>query len=371
MKERKLLLFVHLPPPVHGVAIISDEIRRVLTDPPYHFPVSVLKVEYGNTLDTIDMFTGTKFFLYLKLIVNFLFRVVVFRPSHVYMTTPPYGIGLIKDIPFVMILRLLQVRIIFHIHGKGIREYATNSKSKRLLLKWFYRNTTIIHLSQSLIESDFSILNLDKSKFYICPNMVRDFSSNMSLKRGNKILKVVFMANLFISKGVLDLFEILEPISRTVGIELHIIGSPTKESELDLTASIIRATFPVVRHGFLNDHEKSPVLSNMDLCLYPTKNDAFPLVLLEMLSYGIPTVGSNQGAIKDIIKDGCGYVYNGNSTSSAVKAVRLMIDDLKNDETVIRDKCRKRYLDFYSPDCFEKNIKLILTKELCAESQDL
>ena len=197
--------------------------------------------------------------------------------------------------------------------------------------------------------------------------MVRDNSLSTRLIRNNKTKKVVFMANLFISKGVLDLFEILKHVASTNSLELHIIGSPTQESELELSDHIKAASFPVVLHGFLDDFEKRPVLSSMDLCLYPTRNDAFPLVLLEMLSYGIPIVASNQGAIQDIVKDGCGYVYSDNSTSSAVQSMRYMMDDLRKDEKSIRYKCRRRYQDLYSPVCFKRNIKSIFAKELCVE----
>ncbi len=94
------------------------------------------------------------------------------------------------------------------------------------------------------------------------------------------------------------------------------------------------------------------MFKNTNILLYPSKNDAFPLTLLESLSYGVPVVATNEGSISYILDDTSGIVIKSlNDLSNAFdKSIKKFIDI----ETA--KYCRKMYLNNFSLEQFEENL---------------
>ena len=53
----------------------------------------------------------------------------------------------------------------------------------------------------------------------------------------------------------------------------------------------------VTYHGFVSGQRKQALFNMAHFSLYPSKDDAFPLTILESLSSGIPVIATAQGAI--------------------------------------------------------------------------
>ena len=92
------------------------------------------------------------------------------------------------------------------------------------------------------------------------------------------------------------------------------------------------------------------------MLLYPSKNDAFPLTLLEAFSYGLPVLSTNEGSIPYIIDDKSGIYIDD------LEKLNLAFEEMKenyiNIETALY--CRKRYLENFSLEQFEKNLLEVL-----------
>jgi glycosyltransferase involved in cell wall biosynthesis len=54
-------------------------------------------------------------------------------------------------------------------------------------------------------------------------------------------------------------------------------------------------------YGFVEGKKKDELLRKCHLCVSPTRNEAFGLVILEMFSYGIPVLATKEGAIPSMV----------------------------------------------------------------------
>ena len=67
--------------------------------------------------------------------------------------------------------------------------------------------------------------------------------------------------------------------------------------------------------GAINSRSrKAELFLKNDILILPTYTEAFPLVVLESLSVGIPVIATNTGAINELINGGCGRLIDSNFT---------------------------------------------------------
>merc|ERR1711964_942972 len=102
------------------------------------------------------------------------------------------GIGLYKDILLIFIIKLFGKKIVFHIHGKGIKNQVVKSKFKKILFKYLLKDSNLICLSEGLID-DINLVR-DKSKLL---QVINNFSENSNLKKKkrSKVLTFIFLSN--------------------------------------------------------------------------------------------------------------------------------------------------------------------------------
>ena len=168
--KKKILFIMHLPPPVHGASMVSEQIRR---SPVIHekFDCRYVNLSASRTAaevsryGVLQVFRKTCRFLgsYLKTLRHLLF----FRPQVCYLTITCYGIPFLKDAPFVLLCKLFGCSIILHQHNKGMASCA-HKPLYRTLLPLVYRNATVILLSWSLYDDIATVVRREQVR--ICPN---------------------------------------------------------------------------------------------------------------------------------------------------------------------------------------------------------
>lgn len=362
---------VHLPPPLHGVSLLNNIIvnSTIINE---GFIKKIVKFKYSNKLSDIGLFSALKFFNFIITNLRIIYYSISFRPSLIYLTVPPVGIGFLVQIPVLLFLRLTSSKIIVHIHGKGLREYIERRHLIRLLYGFALRGIHIIHLSEKLFSEDFGRFNKQLSSSHIVANGIE--VKNHTLKRKELIgnLNFIFLSNLFESKGVFFLFDILTEYASlnkmVTNFTLHIVGAcPDENTWNKLKRCISRCSFEVIYHGPLYDEAKFELLSTMNIAIYPSFNDAFPLTLLEFLGVGIPVVASDQGAIGEIVVEGVGSVFKTGDLQDALHALDKVVMEYRTNSDEIISRCVNRYKLNYSQSKFEIELSNVLRLILCAE----
>src|SRR5207249_8038218 len=101
------------------------------------------------------------------------------RPRAAYFTLVPVGMAYYRDIVFVAVLKLLRIPLIFHLHGRGVKDAARKWK-QRWLYEWTFSGATVVHLSERLYEDIEEFVPRDKCHFL--PNGIVDWRDALSTR---------------------------------------------------------------------------------------------------------------------------------------------------------------------------------------------
>lgn len=347
-KTKKILFLMQLPPPVHGAAVISQSIlnsEKVKNA----FRISSINISTARTISDIGKGGTFKLFKSVGLWFKTCIRIISFRPQIVYITLSPVGPAFLKDAMLVMISKIFsRAEMVIHLHGKGIKK-AMNTSPSAGFYQLVFKNTNVIHLSKSLLDDLSGIRGLKSKR--VVNNGIADGSIE---KIPHKGINIIYLSNMVRSKGALTLLEATKILKdRGVsGFQVHFAGewfeSDFREEFMSyLSANNLDETCHY--KGSVYGEEKQQFFASADLMVFPTSypNECFPLVILEALSYGIPVISTNEGAIPEIIDDGTdGFIIPAKNPEMLSETLELILDDneqLNNMSVAARTKYSEKY----------------------------
>lgn len=306
-RKIKILYFIQLPPPIHGVSIIN----KLIYQSPYinnGIQTYLLEIRFSNKINQLRRLNFSKIIRFFSLIFKLIRSIRVIRPDLIYFSLMPVGKGLLRDIFFVMVIKWFRITPVYHLHNKGI---ARNSKTwiRRQLYQFIFRDSYIIHLSQRLYESEMIHLKLHNVKYRIVPNGVQ-LREEVKVNRSLKGINLLFLSNLFPQKGIINVIHIFKKIEiRFPDIKLFIVGGfPYRNTKKKVARLIEKYNLKekVILKGPKYGKNKALEYTNADIFVYPTSfsQECFPLVILEAMQAGLPIISTDEGAIPEIIEDG-------------------------------------------------------------------
>ncbi len=353
-----VLFFLQLPPPVHGASVCnsivvnSEEVKMSVE-------INILPIKFSSSISDMQK-TGISKFLKIfpmayKLICHLIFK----RPRLVYFTLSPVGSAFYRDLLFVAIIKIFRVKILYHLHGKGIKKKTT--ALHQILYRFAFSNSSIICLSSALTgDIDEVKSNAD---IYICANGVDSMTVSPT---NNEKIEVLFLSNLLPDKGIYEYFNVVNRlISSGVLVNVNLAGPfNSKFSESDLEELLIE--MPKVAtsfnyHGSVTGVQKWELLNKADILIHPTKNDAFPLVIIEAMASKCAIVSTDQGGIPDIINSDFGYVCPTGDSEALYSAIFYLATD-KTKLNLYQDNAYLEYKLNYTVTMFEKNISNIINR---------
>jgi len=143
---------------------------------------------------------------------------------------------------------------------------------------------------------------------------------------------ILFLSNLIITKGPIELLKACRLlVDKGLEFKIYFVGNPSTE----LTEEVFVET--IERFG-LDDYvkyfgprygrEKYEILAKSDALVFPTEKDAFPLILLEAMSVGLPVVSTNEGAIPEIIDEELtGFVVDKRNPVKLAEKIEYLISN--------------------------------------------
>ncbi|MFC4991819.1 glycosyltransferase family 4 protein [Rubritalea tangerina] len=133
------------------------------------------------------------------------------------------------------------------------------------------------------------------------------------MRAGSK-LRVGYLSSMEDLKGWADLLTVSQRVEYPLKeIEFHFYGGSGVGEDTDSIRSLFEScdgANKVYWHGAVSGSAKSKAFLGMDIFCLPSHTEAFPLVILEAMSYSLPIIASNVGAISDAV-DSCrgGWLY--------------------------------------------------------------
>lgn len=102
-------------------------------------------------------------------------------------------------------------------------------------------------------------------------------------------------------------------------LHFHLVGERVLAGGEDRT---IDDRANVTRYGWLTREQVAVLLHKMDAVVMPSRWEAFGLVAIEAMRAGVPVIGSNRGALPEIIRDGrCGHVFDLDDPDALVRVL--------------------------------------------------
>lgn len=333
--ESKILFILHLPPPIHGAAMMGKYIQESkLIDS--SFDCHYINLATAENLSDIGRFGLKKVGKFLLLLRHIYLAVKNIRPDLVYITPNACGNAFFKDFVVVQMLKAMGCRVIAHYHNKGV----ATCQDKRLynfLYKRFFKNLKVILLAEALYRDVAKYVN--RKDVYICPNGIPEsLTEEPEASRGNRVPQLLFLSNLLISKGVFVLLDALK-IVKEKGYDFvcQLVGGETAEiNAARLAEEVEKRNLKdrVVYAGRKVGKEKDVFLRQADMFILPTMNECFPLVLLEAMEYRLPVISTHEGGIADIVEDGeTGLICERQNAGSLAGCIARLLD---NEELRIR-----------------------------------
>lgn len=361
MSEKIRVLFIlPLPPPVHGSSVMSNYIKC------FQERIGTIKGDYVNlsTSRHIDEIGKISFKKILRFLLSYFktFILLITRKYDVcYLAITCYGVGFLKDLPFILLCKLFRKKIIIHQHNKGMSKFQKKTLYK-LLLPLAYSNVKVILLSW-LLYPDISMF-VKREQIYICPNGIPGQNNLMFKIKKNTISQFLFLSNILESKGIFVLLDACSSLKKEgYHFLCHVVGNASKEiSFIRLDQEINKREIEdvVVVHGPKYGEQKAMFLEKVDFFVFPTYEDCFPLVLLEAIQYGLPVISTYEGAIPDIIQPNVnGILCQRGNLNELIAALKYLL--LHEDVCIKMSKQNiERYLELFTLTIYEKNIYTII-----------
>lgn len=364
-KDRKprLLCMAHLPPPVNGVTVMGEQ---VVNSPLLNarFELATLPLKSAATIADIGNLRPAKALRVVAMAVQLVQHCLTNRPDLIYFTLTPNGAAFYRDLLYVGIMKLFGVRRVYHLHGKGVAQ-ATEGTVARVLFCWAFRGAAVIILSPRLYKDCAQVVRREQCHFLAngIPDPWRSGTSGPR-RETDDVPRILYFSNLVVNKGLFVLLEALV-LLRERGLAFRAAFAGAWES-----AAVEGAFHRFVQENGLLDvvelcgprygDDKRRTYATADIMAFPTYNDAYPLVVLEAMSHGLPVVSTYEGAIPDIVAEGeSGFLVPRQDPRALAGRLALLLTD-----SALRMRMgsagRARYRAYFTSDVFAANLLAIL-----------
>ncbi len=349
---------------MHGVSKINTFIKdsKVLGQ---KFLIDHVSISTSRSVEDIGTSGVRKILFFLKIFCDVFFKLITKRYDAIYITPSLPGIGFFKDSIFVILSKIFCANIILHLHVQGYKK-ACKNKLYKVIYSLVFKNTKVIHLSPLLYE-DISGL-VDDRYVYFLGNGAENLFEWRDRARGlkcNTSITVLFFSNLLEFKGPLVLLKALSYIKSNTkhNIFIQFVGEwhdpDFKNVFFDYLLEHELSDVVSVRTGIRGDSRKE-FFNTADVFVLPTKYEAYPLVLLEAMSCGLPIISTFEGAIPSIIKQNENGILVNKDDHKALAHALLKLIENESLRIAISNNNRVKYLENYSVESFEIRLTSLL-----------
>lgn len=352
---------LHLPPPVHGSSIVGEQIKdsKLINN---EFEGRYINLNMSRKVNEIGKASFKKILRFIFTWIHLIGKLFHKKPNLCYYALTTTGSAFFKDCFIVATLKIFNVRIIYHLHNKGVKRKSEN-KIYNVFYKFIFKNTNSILLSELLYDDVSKYITLD-DVFY-CSNGIKDYQPKVeSIDRTEvRPFNILFLSNLLKAKGVYDLVDACV-ILKSKG---YIFNCDFVGGEGDITSSqfndyvrMKNINSEVKYLGKRYGNLKEMSYQQADVFVLPSHNECFGLVILEALQHGLPVISTYEGGIPDIIDNGeNGFLFQKHNVNDLSEKIEILF----NDEELRREfskNARLKYDQNFRLSIFERKLLSIL-----------
>lgn len=248
------------------------------------------------------------------------------------------------------------IKIIWHDHY-GSRAKETRKENRVLIfLSVFFSSIFVVNLQLK----DWNKKNLRCSRVVFIPNFAKskNISEQITLLEGESGKRVVFLANLKNPKNhILVLKAFSELKLNELGWSLHLIGRDYYDNYSDVLKNFIKSNLlESYVHFYGERNDIKYILSQASIGVLASKEEGFPVTLLEYGLENLAVISTNVGYCSTVIKNGFnGLLFD----PSSCEDVKLQLRNLVEDESlrkILGRNFKESILEQYSEEVVIKKL---------------
>lgn len=245
-------------------------------------------------------------FIEIILQIKFLFYIKYHNYDLYHIHSSSY-FGFIRNFIYIIILKILNKKIIIHIHGGGFTKFYKDSCYiiKKIIKFAINSSNKIIFVS----KSQFSFINDSDQNMLVIPNA---FNKKLFYKLNTEYTRTVLnlplnkkiivnISNLYFEKGQKVLIKSLKIIENKYDFLCIIIGKGPLYNELNKEIAKLNLKEKVMLIGEVPNDRLNCWLNAADLFVLSSLIEGNPTVMFESLAVGLPFVGTKVGGVPEVI----------------------------------------------------------------------
>lgn len=371
--KQKILFIMHMPPPVHGAAMVGQYIHdsKLINE---KFEGHYINLTTAKNLQDIGKVGFRKFVDFVKLLRRIRKSLKTINPELVYVTPNACGGAFYKDYIVVQMIKRMGCQVVVHYHNKGVST-RQNRFFDSFLYQRFFKGIKVILLSECLYGDVKKYVK--REDVFVCGNGIPDVIENSACSEtvasdhiDGKVPHVLFLSNLLISKGVVVLLNSLKVLKeKGCRFVCDFVGGETVEMDAAMfQAEVAKRELEgmVVYHGRKYGNDKEAFLNAADMFVFPTfyHNECFPLVLLEAMEHGVACISTTEGGIPGIIDDGkTGFLVPKHDAETLAEKIQTLLSDAALRQRM-GEAGREKFEKEFTLEVFEKRMAEILRENV-------
>lgn len=302
----RVLAMLHLPPPVHGVALKHQ--RMVEGRVGEAVRLRVIRYRFARDLGELGRPTARKALLAAAYGLRQAAALAGGDVDVGYLTLTTRGGGLLRDALYMHVFRRFGVPYVVHVPTLGLAtEIGRLGPRRRRLVATAIRSAAAVVALNDVHRRELE--SLAPGRVVVIRNALPDVAPEL-VASGPRSPTILFLSNLYVEKGTLVLLDALPAILEAApGARAVFAGSwPSPRDREAFEARVaelgLAGTVEVV--GRVQGDAKLRLIHRAGVLVLPSYYDSecSPNVLIEAMRQGVPVVSTEHGGIPELIEDG-------------------------------------------------------------------
>ncbi len=231
-----------------------------------------------------------------------------------------------------LISQKLKIPYIQTLHGDALLNLSQKGKRFSRSKIAIEKANAVIAVSSKIESKVFELTNRKENIFKILNGYIPFTLDQTTTKEINEnVFNIFFAGNLIRQKGCHLLIEAFSKIhSKYRNLRLQIAGNGVEANNLKDIVKKLGLERKVVFYGNIEHNKLLSLMSQCDIFIMPSWNEAFGIVYLEAMSFEKPVIGTFGEGIDDLIEDGKnGLLVKPKSVDSIVEKLTILIENKK------------------------------------------
>jgi glycosyltransferase involved in cell wall biosynthesis len=315
-----------------------------------HFQIGKTDEENGGIVRILSILGSYFKWLYLLLTTS---------DKIVHYNFPLDTKAILRDCPLIILTRLMNVKLLIHIHGGAFIQRDDIPNWAQLFLK-----ITLNGKNPILVLGDTEKENLIEKfgckNVFVLPNSI-DLDDATSFSRKpftiNNHLKFLFLGRISKPKGLEYIYLAFKELKKNhqIDFKFYLAGKGEDEKEyVEKFNHLLGDDF--IFKGVVFGTQKEDLLKETNIFLLPSFYEGLPISLLEAMAYAQVPICTNVGSIKYIVEDNINGLFIGVKSKDDIVYKILKVQNDISKINVLGLKAKETVFNKYNPDAYIQNL---------------